>query len=76
MSTEVVTRDRSTGRLHRQTLRDDGKLASFEGCNLDDAGECEVLTVEETAKALEQAESWQLCRNDFPDVPADPEDAA
>lgn len=73
MSTEVLTRDRSTGRLHRQTLRDDGKLASFEGCNLDDAGEAEILTEAEAAQALESAEPWQLCRNDFPDIPADPE---
>lgn len=69
MSTEVVTRDKSSGRLHRQTLRDDGKLASLEGCNLDDAGEAEVLTQDEAAHALETAEPWQLCRNDFP-VPA------
>ena len=70
MSEEVVTRDVSTGRLHRQTLREDGKLASLEGCNLDSAGDAEVLTPEEAAQALESAEPWQLCRNDFPDVGA------
>lgn len=68
MSAEVVTRDKSTGRLHRQTLRDDGKLASYEGCNLDDAGESEILTEEEAAYAIQQAEAGQLCENDFPDV--------
>lgn len=69
MSEEVLTRDISSGRLHRQTLREDGSLASFEGCNLDDAGAAEILTPEEAAHALEQAEPWQLCRNDFPDIP-------
>ena len=70
MSEEVVTRDVSTGRLHRQTLREDGKLASLEGCNLDDAGAAEILSPEEATKALEGAEPWMLCRNDFPDVGA------
>lgn len=65
---EVVTRDKTSGRLHRQTQRDDGKLASYEGCNLDDAGESEVLTPEEAASAIEMAEPGQLCENDFPDV--------
>lgn len=68
MAEEVVTRDRSSGRLHRQTLRDDGKLASYEGCNLDDAGEAEILTPEEAARAIEIAEPWQLCHNDFPEA--------
>ena len=67
MSEEVVTRDISSGRLHRQTLREDGRLAALEGCNLDDAGAAEILTPEEAAKALELAEPWALCRNDFPD---------
>ena len=52
MSTEVLTRDASSGRLHRQTLRDDGKLAAFEGCNLDDAGAAEILSPEEAARYL------------------------
>lgn len=68
MVEEVITRDRSSGRLHRQTLREDGRLASFEGCNLDDAGEAEILTAAEAAHALENAEPWQLCENDFPPI--------
>ena len=66
MSEEVITRDRSSGRLHKQTLREDGRLTSFEGCNLDDAGEAEILTPEEATRAIENAEPWSLCRNDFP----------
>lgn len=67
---EVVIRDTSSGRLHRRVLMVSGKLASFEGCNADQAGAYTVLTPEEAAHALENAEPGDLCRNDFPDVGA------
>lgn len=68
---EVLTRDLSTGRLHRR-LRAHGKLYTQEGCNLDQAGRYAELTQEDAARALETAEAGDLCENDWPEsVPAD-----
>jgi len=60
----VITKDRSSGRLHKQYYDSDtGKFASYEGCNLDSAGEFDVVLWSDA----ETAEPKQLCRNDFPD---------
>jgi hypothetical protein len=60
----VLTRDLSSGRIHRRVLMPSGELLVNEGCNLDDAGAYEVVG----AEALENAEPGQLCENDFPPV--------
>lgn len=60
---EVFTRDRSNGRVHkRYRVAGAEKLATREGCNLDQAGaydEIDEAAVAATNPAL-------LCGNDFP----------
>jgi hypothetical protein len=73
MTDTILTRDLSSGRIHKRYLTESGALASLEGCNLDEAGDYEVITDED----LENAAIAQLCANDFPyvRVVADLEDA-
>ena len=68
--TDVLTRDLSSGRIHRRVRIGDA-LASIEADNLDDAGEYEVITAEQLA----EVEAGELCERCFPPV-GDPEDAA
>ncbi len=63
MSEEVLTRDYSSGKVHRRVLMASGGLASLEADNLDDAGEYEVITPD----VLEGAEAGDLCQRCFPD---------
>jgi hypothetical protein len=58
---DVLTRDISSGRIHRR-IRVGDNLASIEADNLDDAGEYEVITYED----FETAEPSQLCERCFP----------
>lgn len=58
MPEDVITRDLSSGRLHRRSA--DGR--THEADNLDDAGEYEIVGYE----ALETAEPGQLCFRCFP----------
>ena len=60
---ETLTRDLSSGRIHRRTLVD-GKPMSFEADNLDQAGDFEEVD----ATALQNAEPGELCERCFPDV--------
>lgn len=57
----VLTRDSSSGRIHRRTVVEGG-LATLEGDNLDDAGAYEVITLDQLA----DAEPDQLCERCFP----------
>jgi hypothetical protein len=59
----VYTRDVSSGRIHKRYPTPDGKLATLEGCNLDDAGAYEIVDEDTVANADHDT----LCRNDFPD---------
>lgn len=61
MSEEVLTRDYSSGKIHKRFLTASGALASLEADNLDDAGEFEIIT----ADALEGAEPADLCERCF-----------
>ncbi len=61
MTEEVLTRDLSSGRIHRRYLTESGALASIEADNLDDAGAYEVID----PKAVEDADPADLCRNCF-----------
>ena len=63
---DVLTRDLSSGRIHRR-IRIGDNLASIEADNLDDAGEYEVIT----ADTLEHAEPGELCERCFPPTPED-----
>lgn len=56
MSDIVLTRDRSSGRIHKR-LRAGKALATFEACNLDDAGAFDVL--------FELPANPDLCRRCF-----------
>ena len=67
---EVLTRDKSSGRIHRRYVGASGKLYALEQDNLDDAGDYEVVT----ADVLANAEPGQLCLNCFPDIPDTPGD--
>ena len=58
---DVLTRDISSGRIHRR-IRVGDLLASIEQDNLDDAGAYEVIDYEQ----LTTAEPSQLCENCFP----------
>lgn len=59
----VLTRDLSSGRIHRRVLVEGG-YASLEADNLDAAGEFEVITAEQ----LSDAEPGALCERCFPDA--------
>lgn len=59
---QILTRDLSSGRIHRRYSGASGQVYSIEGDNLDDAGQYEVIT----ADTLESAEPEALCRNCFP----------
>ena len=60
MNEVVITQDISSGRIHKRYRMPGGQLASFEGCNLDDAGDFRVL--QGTADEPEEA----FCHNCFP----------
>ena len=64
----VLTRDTSSGRIHKRLLTVDGRLIPYGGepDNLDDAGAYSVLTPDEGARALELAEPGDLCGRCFP----------
>ena len=65
MSEEVLTRDLSSGRIHRRYPTPSGDLATIEADNLDAAGEYEVITSDDLANA----EPGELCTRCFPPVP-------
>lgn len=57
----VLTRDRSSGRVHKRIrLAGETILRTFEGCNVDDAGESEVI------ESTEGIEPSDLCARCFP----------
>ena len=60
---DVLTRDLSSGRIHRR-IRIGDNLATIEADNLDDAGEYEVITADQ----LSDAEPGELCERCFPPV--------
>jgi hypothetical protein len=60
----VYTRDTSSGRVHRRLTMPDGTLASAESCNLDDAGEYEVIA------STDGVEDEALCERCFPEPDA------
>lgn len=63
----VVTRDMTSGRLHRRYLTPGG-YASLEADNLDQAGEYEIIALPD---ALEMAEPGALCERCFPPAKQD-----
>ena len=63
-SKEVLTRDLTSGRIHRR-IAVPGGYATLEGDNLDEAGEFEVITT------LDNAEKGDLCERCFPPTPDD-----
>lgn len=60
---DVLTRDLSSGRIHRR-IRVGDNLYTAEADNLDQAGEYEVITAEQLA----DAEPGELCERCFPPV--------
>jgi hypothetical protein len=58
---DVLTRDLSSGRIHRR-IRVGDNLATIEADNLDDAGEYEIITADQ----LSDAEPGELCERCFP----------
>jgi hypothetical protein len=62
---EILTQDASSGRIHRRVLTDQGNVLTFEGDNLDAAGEYSIVGPE----ALDNAEPGDLCERCFPDEP-------
>jgi len=66
MAEEVLTRDLSSGKIHRR-VKIQGGYASLEADNADTAGEFEVITADD----LEKAEHGDLCRRCFPETSLD-----
>ena len=62
MAETVLTRDLSSGRIHKRYRTDSGELATLEGDNLDVAGTYEII------ETVEGAEPDDLCHNCFPDA--------
>lgn len=46
MNEVVLTQDLSSGRVHKRYRMPGGNLATYEGCNLDDAGDYTVVTID------------------------------
>lgn len=63
---DVLTRDVSSGRIHRR-IRIGDNLATMEGCNLDQAGAYTVVG----ADALANAEPGELCERCFKPIGAE-----
>ena len=64
----VLTRDISSGRIHRRLLVNDQLIPyGGEADNLDQAGKYEIVTADDLANA----EPEGLCERCFPDVPED-----
>lgn len=59
----VITQDVSSGRIHKRYRMPGGQLASFEGCNLDDAGDYVIVDSIEGVRI-----TGDLCRNCYPPV--------
>jgi hypothetical protein len=57
----IYTRDLSSSRIHKRWRMPGGNLATFEGCNLDDAGDFEVV---DTLSADSDDEAF--CKRCFP----------
>ena len=55
----ILTRDKSTGRVHKRIRLGDG-LATLEGDNLDEAGDYEII------ENLDGVDRSDLCQNCFP----------
>ncbi len=63
----VYTRDLSSGRIHaRYRVEGSTKLATREGCNLDEAGAYEIVD----GVFVATSNPVLLCASDFPDGPA------
>ena len=67
MVEEVLTRDVSSGKVHKRYRTESGELATLEGDNLDQAGAYEVISAEQLADS-----AAELCERCFPPTP-DPE---
>lgn len=65
MTSEVYTRDSSSGKVHRRIQTESGELMSFESDNLDDAGAYEVID----ALQLADVDPAALCERCFPALP-------
>ena len=68
MAETILTRDYSSGKVHRRYLAPDGSLASLEADNLDAAGPFEIITPD----ALETVEGDDLCIRCFPPSMVEP----
>lgn len=67
MTTTILTRDSSSGRLHKRIqIEDSDELLTYEGCNLDEAGAFEVVD----EGAITAADPEALCVRCFPDAQA------
>lgn len=64
--TIVLTRDKSSGHVHKRVQIGDG-LATLEGDNLDEAGAYEIIDT------LADIDPSDLCRNCFPNYAKDRE---
>lgn len=61
---EVLTKDRSTGRIHKRIqLTGTKELLTFEGDNLDVSGEFDII------ESASDADESALCHRCFPDGP-------
>ena len=66
MNEVIVTQDISSGRVHKRYRMPGGQVASFEVCNLDDAGDYQVVAQEEWSD-MSRFAPGDLCRNCWPE---------
>ena len=69
MNELVLTQDLSSGRVHKRYRMPGGQLATYEGCNLDDAGDYSIVTIAGEGISPVSGEArlpWYRCRNCFP----------
>ncbi len=71
MPSEILTRDLSSGKVHRRYLTPSGEYATLEADNLDAAGDYEVISAEQLA----EVEPGELCERCWPPIPSE-EDGA
>ncbi len=63
MNEVILTQDVSSGRVHRRYRMPGGQLASFEGCNLDQAGAYRIVSLSE----FDGLPVADRCRRCFPE---------
>jgi hypothetical protein len=69
----IYTRDVSSGRIHKRYRMPGGNLATYESCNLDDAGDYVIISLTaqkwrvDGTPVLADSDAEALCKRCFPE---------